>query len=336
MSEFLPLSELSEHIAISPHPTLHGLIKHFDVDFYKNFKHFEGKSDLAHITNKEALVHFLRRGKIEGRAYNKWFYSFIDPAFYVTRYPELKLKTVQDIVRHWMYIGAIQKLVPNQVTQDLIDADIHLFNMAKVGSKSIEASLKAAGYKKLIPHLHWADDLAFSYEHSFYDYSEIINYDTSKPRTFISGVRDPAERVISGYFQSGEYNKTKNISDKLLLQKLSANVTQVVDWFSHKYFSDIDIYSYPFDKKLGYSIIKKNNITVFLYRHDCLKKSWTEIGLLTGLNLQEKYENMSSDKIYKNQMKGVLSNQELIKSLRRIAAESKYMKHFFAEDTIGV
>jgi hypothetical protein len=117
------------------------LLKHFDVDFYKNFEHHEGKSDLAHMTNEEALIHFLRRGKLEGRAYNKWLYSFIDPAFYVTRYPEVKLESVQDVVRHWMYIGAFQKLVPNQVTQDLIDADIHLFNMGKVGSKSIEAAL---------------------------------------------------------------------------------------------------------------------------------------------------------------------------------------------------
>jgi hypothetical protein len=198
------------------------------------------------------------------------------------------------------------------------------------------ASLEEAGYKKLIPHLHWADELAVSYEHSFYDYSEIINYDTSKPLIFISGVRDPAERVISGYFQSLEFTKTKKISDKLLHEKLSANITQVVDWFSHKYFSDIDIYNYPFDKKLGYSIIKKNNITVFLYRQDCLKKSWTEIGLLTGLNLREYYENVSGDKKYNEEMKAVLSNKELIKSLRRKAAKSKYMKHFFAEDTIGV
>jgi hypothetical protein len=129
ISKICPLSEISENIAIEPLPTLHALIKHFDVDFYKNFEHHEGKSDLAHMTNEEALIHFLRRGKLEGRAYSKWFYSFIDPAFYIKRYPELKLESVQDVVRHWMYIGAFQKLVPNQVTQDLIDADIHLFNM---------------------------------------------------------------------------------------------------------------------------------------------------------------------------------------------------------------
>jgi hypothetical protein len=100
ISKICPLSELSEFIAIEPRPTLHALIKHFDVDFYKNFEHYEEKSDLAYMKNEKALIHFLKRGKLEGRAYNKWLYSFIDPAFYVTRYPELKLKSVQDVVRH--------------------------------------------------------------------------------------------------------------------------------------------------------------------------------------------------------------------------------------------
>jgi hypothetical protein len=331
ISKICPLSEISKNIAIEPRPTLHALIKHFDVDFYKNFEHHEEKEpDLAHMTNEEALIHFLRRGKLEGRAYNKWLYSFIDPAFYVTRYPELKLESVQDVVRHWMYIGAFQKLVPNQVTQDLIDADIHLFNMGKVGSKSMEASLIKAGYKKLIPHLHWPDHLAFSYEHSIYDYAEIINYDTSKPRTFISGVRDPVERVISGYFQSrGESQSQNNISDEVLKQKLTSDISKITGWFDHGYFSKIDIYDYPFDKKLGYSIIKKNNITIFLYRLDCIKKSWKPLSALTGLYLETSYENKSSDKVYSEQLKALLSKKELVGSLKEVSRDSKYMEHFF-------
>jgi len=336
ISKICPLSEISKLIAIEPRPTLHALIKHFDVDFYKNFEHHEGKSDLAHMTNEEALIHFLRRGKLEGRAYNKWLYSFIDPAFYVTRYPELKLESVQDVVRHWMYIGAFQKLVPNQITQDLIDADIHLFNMGKVGSKSIAASLKEAGYKKLIPHLHWPDNLAFSYEHSFYDYAEIINYDTSKPLTFISGVRDPVERVISGYFQSlGESQAQKDISDEVLQQKLTSDISKITGWFDHGYFSKIDIYDYPFDKKLGYSIIKKNNITIFLYRLDCIKKCWEPLSALTGLNLGEKYENISSSKECAPKLKSFLANKKLARVLWENAIDSKYMKHFFPKTFLG-
>jgi hypothetical protein len=330
ISKIIPLSQIQKLNLIESHPTIHALIKNFDVDFYRNFEHAAGKSDLGHLTNEQALMHLLERGRIEGRVYNKWMYSFIDPAFYVSRYPELRLKTNEEAVRHWMYIGAFKKMVPNQVTQDLIDADVHLFSMGKVASKSIEASIKGAGYKKLIPHLHWADQLAFSYEHSFFDYAEIINYDTSKPRIFISGVRDPAERVISGYFQSLENPKEQiDISDELFLQKLSADARKVVDWFDHKYFSDIDIYNYPFDKELGYSTIKKNNITIFLYRLDCMKKCWTEISALTGLNLKEQYENRSHDKNYKAKMKAMLSNKELTNSIRRQTAKSKYMEHFF-------
>jgi hypothetical protein len=234
ISKICPLSEILKNIAIEPRPTLHALIKHFDVEFYKNFEHHEGKSDLAHMTNEEALIHFLARGRLEGRAYNKWLYSFIDPEFYAKRYPELKLKTVQDIVRHWMYEGAFQKLIPNQVTKDLIDADIHLFQMGKVASKSIEASLVQAGYRKLIPHIHWADELAITYQDSVYDYAEIINYDISKPRTFITGVRDPVERVISGHFQSLQGSQSQNnFSDEVLQQKLTSDISKITGWFDH-------------------------------------------------------------------------------------------------------
>lgn len=335
ISKLIPISLISDLIAVEPRPTLHKLIKHFDVDFYKNFKHNEKKeSDLAYMTNEEALIHFLKRGKLEGRVYNKWLYSFIDPAFYVTRYPELKLKSVQDVVSHWMYIGAFQKLIPNQVTQDLIDADIHLYQMGKVASKSIGASLVNAGYKKLIPHLHWPDELAFSYQDSIYDYAEIINYDISKPRTFICGVRDPVERVISGYYQGLlSQNSRKEASEEELLKKLAFDVGKVIDWFNHKFFSDINIYHYPFDKKLGYSIIQKNNITIFLYRLDCLKNCWKPLSALTGLNLQPSFKNISSKKEYYKEMKEVQCNLNLKERLQEVATDSTYMKHFFLKNT---
>ena len=330
ISKIIPLSVLSSILEISPRATTHALIKNFDVDFYKNFKHCEGKSDLAHMTNEEALIHFLARGRLEGRAYNKWLYSFIDPEFYLTKYPELKLKTVQEAVRHWMYVGAFEKLVPNHVTQDLIDADIHLFQMGKVASKSIEASLVQAGYRKLIPHLHWADELAISYEDSVYDYAEIINYDISKPRTFITGVRDPVERVISGYFESlGKSQVQNNISDEVLHQKLASDISKITEWFDHGYFSKINIYDYPFDKELGYSIIKKGNITIFLYRLDSMNECWTRLSKLTGLKLRPHFVNRSSSKQYGPKMNLLLKNKKLIRNLKEISSGARYTKHFF-------
>ena len=330
ISKIIPLSQIADLIAIEPRPILHSLIKNFDVDFYKNFKHFAGKPDLAHMTNEEALSHFLIRGKIEGRAYNKWLYSFIDPEFYLTKYPELKLKTVQEAVRHWMYVGAFEKLVPNHVTQDLIDADIHLFQMGKVASKSIEASLVQAGYRKLIPHLHWADELAISYQDSVYDYAEIINYDISKPRTFITGVRDPVERVISGYFESlGKSQVRNNISDEVPHQKLASDISKITEWFDHGYFSKINIYDYPFDKELGYSIIKKGNITIFLYRLDSMKECWTPLSKVTGFKLRPHFVNRSSRKEYGPKLNLLLKNKKLIRNLFEISKETKYVRHFF-------
>ncbi len=60
---------------------MHSRIKNFDIDFCKNFPHFEGKSDLIHLNNKELLTHFIRMAKFEGFSYNRFFYLFIDLKF---------------------------------------------------------------------------------------------------------------------------------------------------------------------------------------------------------------------------------------------------------------
>lgn len=88
-----------------------------------------------------------------------------------------------------MYHGYYEKRVPNATTELMLDANVHLFQMGKVGLKSIEVSLLQAGHKRLIPHLHWADELIFTYSDCFYGYQEIIQLNAHRELLFISGVR---------------------------------------------------------------------------------------------------------------------------------------------------
>jgi hypothetical protein len=314
---------------------LHKWIKNFDVDFYKNHEHQAGIQDLKHLSNQEALIHFAERGYIESRIYNKFFYSYIDPKFYRNRYPELNLKSADEAIRHWMYFGVYEKRVPNSVTQQLRDANIHLFQMGKVGSKSIEMAMKNAGHKELIPHLHWANEIIFSYQNSYYDYDEIINYDKNKEILFISGLRDPIDRVFSGLFQScGDPKSNETLLPDLdgslqdLLPRFTLDVEKIINWFDHGFFSGIDVYEYPFDKKLGYSIIKKNNITILLYRFDSIEKCFDVVSELTKLNLLNNHANRSSNK--KNILiKKLYMNNELYAELKKIVYNSRYWNHFF-------
>jgi hypothetical protein len=315
---------------------LHKWIKNFDVDFYRNHEHVFGIKDLQHLSNEEALIHFAERGYIESRIYNKFFYSFIDPKFYRSRYPDLNIKSDCEAVKHWMYFGAYEKRIPNSVTQKLIDANIHLFQMGKVGSKSIEMALKNAGHKELIPHLHWSNEILFTYEGSFYDYDEIINYDKNKEILFISGLRDPIDRVFSGIFQSfGDPKSNEKVLIDLdgrlqdLLPRFTSDVLKILNWFDHEYFSEINVYKYPFNKKLGYSIIKKNNITIVLYRLDSINKCFDVLGKLTKLNILEQHTNRSEDKKKYIDIKKLYQSNELYDPLRKIVDSSRYWNHFF-------
>ena len=64
-------------------------LRYFDLDFYRTHGHVNGKSDLAGLSDRELLSHFVRRGYIEGRPYNRYFHAFFDPFFYMAKYPDL-------------------------------------------------------------------------------------------------------------------------------------------------------------------------------------------------------------------------------------------------------
>jgi hypothetical protein len=320
--------------AIGSH--LHKWIKNFDVDFYKNHDHAEGIKDLQHLTNEEALIHFVFRGYEESRIYNKFFHSFIDPEFYKNRYPELDLISTHEAIRHWMYFGVYEKRIPNSVTQQLLDANIHLFQMGKVGSKSIEMALLKSGHNKLIPHLHWSNEILYSYGNSFYDYDEIINYDKNKEILFISGVRNPIDRVFSGLFQSygdPKSNETSFVdldgSLKDLLPRFTSDLEKILNWFDHGYFSGIDVYEYPFDKKLGYSVIKRNNITILLYRFDVINRCFDVVSKLTNYKILKRHTNRDNKKQKYIDIKKLYQCSELNTELMKIVNNSRYWNHFF-------
>ena len=163
-----------------------------DVDFYRTH------ADLAHMRTEALVAHFVRDGWLEGRAYNRVLSSFIDPAFYMSHYPELGLESAEAATRHWMYEGYFDGLVPNAVTKQVLDSDIHLYQLGKVGSKAIEAAIYDAGYDRLVLHFHWPSDFLRSYPDCFLGYEEVMARNVAKPLRVVSGVRDPFERLISG------------------------------------------------------------------------------------------------------------------------------------------
>lgn len=332
---YMPVDEFRD-VAVGEN--LHQWLRYLDVGFYKNFKHSAGVADLADLTDKEAVLHFVSRGLKEGRAYSPYLLYFIDPEFYISRYPELALESPGDALRHWMYFGAFENKVPNPVTNMFLDSGVHLFQMGKVGSKSIESALKAAGYSGLLPHLHWSNEMVITYPGVFYSYQEIVEQRRDKKLIFISGVRDPLERVFSGMFQSANDPESsltlKLLSDlsvaslEELRPKVSINLERVLNWFDHGYYVGLNVYDYPFDKEIGYSIIKRGNITVFLYRLEALDRCWEALSEVVGLSLRAEKCNVSSDKIDSYLLDVLKSREDVRNEFEVQIRTSNYFKKF--------
>ncbi|MBV5329424.1 MAG: hypothetical protein JZU65_17670 [Chlorobium sp.] len=172
----------------------------------------------------------------------------------------------------------------------------------------------------------------------FYSYQEVVEQRRDKKLIFISGVRDPLERVFSGMFQSANDPKSsltlKLLSDlsaaslEELRPKISTNLERVLNWFDHGYYVGLNVYDYPFDKELGYSIIKSGNVTVFLYRLDSLDRCWEALSDVVGLSLRAENHNVSSDKMGSYLLDVLALREDLRSEFDTQIKTSKYFKNF--------
>jgi hypothetical protein len=339
--KYLPL-DVAVDLPLEPY--LHRWLAHLDLAFYREHPNGAGVADLAHLSDRELTLHFLQRGFAEGRAYNRRFLAFLDVKDYLERYPELKLANEWEARRHWMYRGVFEGRVPNKMTQDLLDADVHLFQMGKVASRSIDKALVRAGHRRLIPHLHWASEIVQTYTQSFLSYDEILNHDPDKELIFISGVREPLERVVSGLFQSASERKSSQSVGELtaifngpnaqLEAYLLPHLKLVLDWFAHGYFRGIDVYEHPFDVARGHACIRKGPVTVFLYRLDALERCWAPLSELLGRALRPETVNEAQDKDYAAPLRDALQKLRALPNgpLHDAVRSSRYWRHFFAGD----
>jgi hypothetical protein len=316
-------------------------IRNFDSEFYRTHGHFHGIADLEHLSGGELLKHFVAQGWMERRSYSRFFYSFIDPEHYSQKYSDLGFAHSGEAISHWMYFGVYENKIPNSVTQAFFDAPVHLFQMGKVGSKSIEKSLISAGHDHLIPHLHWANEMIQSYPDCFYSYEEILSLPRPKPVKFISGIRDPIERVVSGLFESAESAKSsleigelKELVDsgvKSLGRVLADTVDPILRWFDHRYFCDLDVYGQSFDVSKGCGVIDGAAASVFLYRVDKLSNCWTPLSEFVGLPLKPVRTNEAEKKMYSALYNEALSKVRFPREFMEYVVGSRYCQTFFDE-----
>ena len=203
-----------------------------------------------------AVHHFFYKGYYERRIFDPKRLDGFDPGFYRERYPELALAHDAEAQIHYCYQGWYELRIPNRDSAWLYDADLHVFQMGKVGSHTISSGLQQAGYAGRVIHLHWVTDLVHGYPSNRLPYSRILVHERECPVKVISGVREIVSWAISGHFQYlGD--ALLNVRDAVAMVEdhFWAACQDGLRWFDHRYFCDLDVYASPFDHAAGASRI---------------------------------------------------------------------------------
>ena len=196
-------------------------------------------------------------------------------------------------------------------------ADILVYAIPKVGTKTITASLSRIGI--LIAKEHSLSgrhpiDSQIEDNASINLRSEILK--NHAPIKIITAAREPVSRKLSSFFQDlGSYGISSVMQPSTMFlsqisefvqQKENAanNITRkdLFDWFDQelKAVFGIDVYAHPFDKEKEYSIIRQNNIEVLVLKLEKLNDLEQVIGDFVGApHVKLVNANEAIDKPYK-------------------------------------
>jgi hypothetical protein len=239
-----------------------------------------------------------------------------------------------------MYDGFFEKRVPNPIMKSVLESRIHLFQFGKVGSKAIESALYASGHTNLILHLHSTSDLVKHYPDCLLSYEEVLDASRDRPILFITGVRDPLQRIISGYFETFTF-QCHNKSVEELCRDINRSVGThkhidlILNWFDHGFFSDIDVFCHDFNHDDGYSIIKKGNISVFLYKFEALPHLERQLSSFSGHALRLGRVNCASDKAYHDLYREVTRTIRFPSQTVESVIASPLVRHFYSDREIN-
>lgn len=280
-----------------------------------------------------AFGHFFHQGYYERRIFDLKRLDGFDPGYYRERYPDLPLADDAEAQIHYCYQGWYEQRVPNRDSAWLHDADLHVFQMGKVGSHAISAALRDAGYDGRTIHLHWVTDLVAGYPSNRLPYSRILVHERAVPVKVISAVREIVSWALSGLFQ---YHgaATMNPADAVAMveERFWEMCSNGLRWFDHRYFCDLDVYAHSFDHARGWTRIEHGGIDLLLYRQEDLQRLETPLAAFLDLpGCALTYCNVGDDKGYAGLYRQVFREFRLPGNLLSALYDSPYMRHFYSD-----
>ena len=237
---------------------------------------------------------------------------------------------------------------------------ILVYQSGKVGSSTVVDSLKSLDLKNPVYHLHYLSNESIAKKdigkpkYSKALRSKMDSYESLEDVNWkiISLTRDPIAIAISSLFQNLGLNYQKErfldnnqIDISLVLAHLESSLknfhnSQFCSWFDRelKTVFNIDVYNYPFDRDLGYSIIKQGNIDILIIRLEDLNSSGGQ-AIATFLNLPKPVpiisSNVGSQKKYRDIYKRVKDNLTVDSQVCDLIYSSKYVRHFYSKKQIA-
>lgn len=279
-----------------------------------------------------ARHHFFHQGIQEGRIFDPDRIAILDPAYYRQRYPELGLLDDAEAQRHYCYRGHHELRYANRDTEWLAEADLHVFQMGKVGSHSIAQALQAVSGIKVV-HAHWMVDFHTAHPSCSLPYSYLLNRKRDRPLRIVSATRDIVSWALAGLFQ---VVPDDCICDQAIEEWVDLRFWEVcrsgLEWFDHGYFQGLDVYAQDFQPSLGYQIIRHGDSSVLIYRVEDLERVSPHLAEFVGApQLSIDRRNQGSRKGYAETYARVRKHFRLPGNLLGQLLDSRFMSHFYAE-----
>jgi len=234
-----------------------------------------------------------------------------------------------------------------------------VYQVGKVGSSSIAASLRHAGLTVHQVHRLNPDNIArVKREHLLRGWptpeadlqTEHLYPQFSRPQVplrVITLVREPIGRNISYYFQNLDkiWNQ-KDAHHKVPMEKL-VRAFQVdyrysddpLHWFDYEFRPtlEIDVYRYPFNHRLGSQVISSGKHEVLILRTD-LDDAAKAAAIKRFLNIPALpivSANVTEQKDQRNAYKAFLSTIRMVPEYVEFMLDSKFSRHFFDGETLS-
>lgn len=277
---------------------------------------------------------------------------------------DLSLKTKRVIYKYTLGVLECLKI---QYMTFCRKSPLLVYQMGKVGSSTVEKSLKESGVNDPVYHLHFLSANGIDGALKYYDTldmgipvhlqrsmclrSKLHEMGKANWR-IITLVREPISREVSNIYQNlndthpeliselGEFD-TSTVS-KIVYDKLN-NFNEADDfacnWFDNEFKQalEIDVYTSPFDRDKGYSIIKHNNVSVLIFRIEDMNCNFDKaINMFIGGDkyVSMKKANIGNSKGYSASYKDTVKDIKLPRELCEKIYDSKYVRHFYSEEMI--